>query len=131
MKVTFQFRILTLRNQMGETSRLPIPDIVRPSTSKELEQNFCLMNMIQMMNQGIKKIKGSDTFGPAIDKELAEILNEFVISGTTISGEMLREKFIRPYNVDNLQVPKVSPDIKRHISDKGKATDAAVQKAVT
>ena len=43
----------------------------------------------------------------------------------------LREKFIRPPNVDNLRVPKVEPNIWRNISDKGKAADAAVQKAVS
>ena len=43
----------------------------------------------------------------------------------------LREKFIRPSNVDNLQVPKVEPIIWLNLSDKGKATDAAVQKAVS
>ena len=43
----------------------------------------------------------------------------------------LREKFIRPSNLDNLQLPKVEPIIWRNISDKGKAADAAVQKAVS
>ena len=72
------------------------------------------MNMIRKMNQGDfkKKFKGSDTFGPAIDKELAEIMNEFVISGQPEAAQMLRNFFfIRSYDVDNLQGPKVSPDI--------------------
>ena len=43
----------------------------------------------------------------------------------------LREKFIRSSKVVNLQVPKVEPVIWRNISDKGNATDAAVQRAVT
>ena len=43
----------------------------------------------------------------------------------------LREKFIRPSNLDNLQVPKVEPIIWHIISDKGKVVDAAVQKAVS
>ena len=41
----------------------------------------------------------------------------------------LGEKFIIPSNVDHLQVPKTI--IWGIISDKGKATDAAVQKAVS
>ena len=40
----------------------------------------------------------------------------------------LREKCIRPSNVDNLQVPKVKSILWRNISDKGEATDAAAQK---
>ena len=43
----------------------------------------------------------------------------------------LREKFIRPSKLDNMQVPKVEPIIWRNISDKGKVADAAVQKAVS
>ena len=43
----------------------------------------------------------------------------------------MREKFIRPSNVNHLQVPKVEPFIWRNTSDKGKVTDAAVQKAVS
>ena len=43
----------------------------------------------------------------------------------------LREKFIRPSNVVNLQVPKMNPVIWHNISDKGKAAYAAVQKAVS
>ena len=51
--------------------------------------------------------------------------------GQSEEVKKLQEKFIRPSNVDNLQVPKVEPIIWRSISDKGKATDAAVQKAVS
>ena len=43
----------------------------------------------------------------------------------------MREKFTRPSNIDNLKVPKVEPIIWRNLSDKGNATDAAVQKAVS
>ena len=51
--------------------------------------------------------------------------------GQSEEVKKLREKFIRSSNVDNLQVPKVEPIICRNISDNGKATNAAVQKAVS
>ena len=51
--------------------------------------------------------------------------------GQSEEVKKLQEKFIRPSKVVNLQVPKVEPIIWRNISDKGKATDAAVQKAVS
>ena len=50
--------------------------------------------------------------------------------GQSEEVKKLREKFIRPSNVDNLQVPKVVPIIWRNISDIGKVTYATVQKAV-
>ena len=51
--------------------------------------------------------------------------------GQSEGVKKLREKFFRPSNVDNLQVSTVEPIIWRDISDKGKATDAAVQKDVS
>ena len=76
--------------------------------------------------------KGTEKSCPSIDKGLAEVLNEGVQSvGQSEEVKKLREKFIRPSNVDNLQVQKVQPFIWRNISDKGKVTDAAVQKAVS
>ena len=70
--------------------------------------------------------------GPAVDKELAVVVHEGLrLVGQSEEVKKLREKFIRPSNVDNLQVPKVKPVIWHNISDKGKATDAAVQKAVS
>ena len=76
--------------------------------------------------------KGTEKSGPAIDKGLADVVNEGLRSvGQSEEVKKLREKFIRPSNVDNLQVPKVEPIIWRNLSDKGKATDAAVQKAVS
>ena len=71
-------------------------------------------------------------FGPAIDKGLAEVVNEcFRSVGQSREVQKLKEKFIRPSNVDNLQLPKVEPIIWYRISDKGKATDAAVQKTLS
>ena len=73
--------------------------------------------------------KGTEKSGPAIDKGLADVVNEGLRSvGQSEEVKKLQEKFIRPSNVDNLQVPKVEPIIWRNLSDKGKATDAAVQK---
>ena len=46
-------------------------------------------------------------FGPAIDKGLAEVVNECLRSvGQSEEVQKLKEKFIRPSNVDNLQLPK-------------------------
>ena len=76
--------------------------------------------------------KGTEKSGPAIDKGLADVLNEGLRSvGQSEEVKKLREKFIRPSNVDNLQVPKVEAIIWHNLPDKGKATDAAVQKAVS
>ena len=76
--------------------------------------------------------KGTEKSRPAIDKGLAEVVNEGLRSAGKSEGvKKLREKFIRPSNVDNLQVPKVETIIWRNISDKGKATDAAVKKDVS
>ena len=73
--------------------------------------------------------KGTEKSGPAIDKGLADVVNEGLRSvGQSEEVKKLQEKFIRPSNVDNLQVPKVEPIIWRNLSDKGKAMDAAVQK---
>ena len=77
-------------------------------------------------------LKGSEKSGPAVDKELAVVVHEGLrLVGQSEEVKKLREKFIRPSNVDNLQVPKVKPVIWHNISYKGKATDAAVQKAVS
>ena len=46
-------------------------------------------------------------FGPAIDKGLVEVVNECLRSvGQSEEVQKLKEKFIRPSNVDNLQLPK-------------------------
>ena len=76
--------------------------------------------------------KGTVKSGQAIDKGLTDVVNEG-LRLVRLSEEVkkLQDKFIRPSNVDNLQVLKVEPIIWRNISDKGKATDAAVQKAVS
>ena len=74
--------------------------------------------------------KGTEKSGPAM--ALADVVNEGLRSvEQSEEVKKLREKFIRPSNVDNLQVRKVEPIIWRYISNKGKATDAAVQKAVS
>ena len=85
------------------------------------------------MNQRDSKtyFKENEKSGFAIDKEPVEVVNEGLWSVGQPEVQKLRERLIRPYNLDNLQVPKVGPFIWRHISDKGKATDAAVQKAVS
>ena len=76
--------------------------------------------------------KGTEKSGPALDKGLADVVKEGLRSfGQSEEVIKLRENFIRLSNVDNLQVPKVEPIIWRNLSDKGKATDAAVQKAVS
>ena len=75
--------------------------------------------------------KGSEESGPAIDKELAEIVNKGLRSvGQTEEVKKLKKKFKKPSNVENLQVPTVEPIMWRNMSEKGKAADAAVQKAV-
>ena len=62
--------------------------------------------------------KGSEKSGPAIDKGLADVVNDGLRSvGQSENVTKLREKFIRPSNVDNLQVPKVEPIICRNIPD--------------
>ena len=76
--------------------------------------------------------KGTEKSGPALDKARADVVNEGLQSvGQSEEVKKLREKFIRPSNVDNLQVPKVKPIIWHNISDKRKTTDSAVQKAVS
>ena len=63
---------------------------------------------------------------------LAEVMYEGLQSaGQTEEVKKLGEKFIRPSNVDHFQVQRVESIIWRDSSDKGKATDAAVQEAVS
>ena len=74
--------------------------------------------------------KGTEKSGPAIDKGLAAVVNEgFRSVGQSEEVKKLREKFIRPSNVDNLN--KEEPIIWRNISDEENATGAAVQEAVS
>ena len=116
-----------------------IPDTQQPSTSKELDNILSdgeLASEDESDDDILKELKlvfkGTEKSGPAIDKGLADVVNEGLRSvGQSEEVKKLREKFIRPSNVDNLQVPKVEPIIWRNLSDKGKATDAAVQKAVS
>ena len=52
--------------------------------------------------------KGTEKSGPAIDKGLADVVNEGLRTvGQSEEVKKLHEKFIRPSNVDNLRVPKV------------------------
>ena len=116
-----------------------IPDTQQASTSKELDNILSdgeLASEDESDDDILKELKlvfkGTEKSGPAIDKGLADVVNEGLRSvGQSEEVKKLREKFIRPSNVDNLQVPKVEPIIWRNLSDKGKATDAAVQKAVS
>ena len=116
-----------------------IPDTQQPSTSKELDNILSdgeLASEDESDDDILKELKlvfkGTEKSGPAIDKGLADVVNEGLRSvGQSEEVKKLREKFIRPSNVDNLQVPKVEPIIWRNLSDKGKATDAAVQKAMS
>ena len=50
--------------------------------------------------------------------------------GKTEDIKKLKEKYCRPKNVGNLQVPKVAPVIWRNLSVKGKSVDAAMQKTL-
>ena len=116
-----------------------IPDTQQASTSKELDNILSdgeLASEDESDDDILKELKlvfkGTEKSGPAIDKGLADVVNEGLQSvGQSEEVKKLREKFIRPSNVDNLQVPKVEPIIWRNLADKGKATDAAVQKAVS
>ena len=111
-----------------------IPDTQQPSTSKELDNILSdgeLASEDESDDDILKELKlvfkGTGKSGPAIDKRLADVVNKGLRSvGQSEEVKKLREKFIRPSNVDNLQVPKVEPIIWRNLSHKGKATDAAV-----
>ena len=126
MKVT---RILTSEYQ---TRKHNIPDTQQPSTSKELDNILSdgeLASEDESDDDILKELKlvfkGTEKSGPAIDKGLADVVNEGLRSvGQSEEVKKLWEKFISPSNVDNLQVPKVEPIIWRNLSDKGKATDA-------
>ena len=109
-----------------------IPDTQQPSTSKELDNILSdgeLASEDESDDDILKEVKlvfkGTEKSGPAIDKGLADVVNEGLRSvGQSEEVKKLREKFIRPSNVDNLQVPK-KPIIWRNLSD------AAVKKAVS
>ena len=111
-----------------------IPDTQQPSTSKELDNILSdgeLASEDESDDDILKELKlvfkGTEKSSPAIDKELADVVNEGLRSvGQSEEVRKLQEKFIIPSNVDNLQVPKVEPIIWRNISDKGKTPDAAV-----
>ena len=126
-------------NEVSNKETHHIPDTQQPSTSKELDNILSdgeLASEDESDDDILKELKlvfkGTEKSGPAIDKGLADVVNEGLQSvGQSEEVKKLREKFIRPSNVDNLQVPKVEPIIWRNLSDKGKATDAAVQKAVS
>ena len=116
-----------------------IPDTQQPSTSKELD-NILSDGKLESENESdddiLKELKmifkGTEKSDPAIDKGLADVVNEGLRSvGQSEKVIKLWEKFIRPSNVDNLQVPKVGPIIRRNIPDKRKAMDAIVQKTVS
>ena len=116
-----------------------IPDTQQPSTSKELDNILSdgeLASEDESDDDVLKELKlvfkGTEKSGPAIDKGLTDVVNEGLRSvGQSEEVKKLREKFIRPSNIDNLQVLKVEPIIWRNLSDKGKVTDAAVQKALS
>ena len=92
----------------------------------EDESDYDILKELKLVSEGTEKS------GPAIDKGLADVVNEGLrLIGQSEEVKKLREKFIRPSNVDNLQVLPVEPIIWFNISDKGKAMDAAVQKAVS
>lgn len=75
--------------------------------------------------------KDNEETGPEIDSDLGKIINNGLRSlGQTEEVKKLKEKYRRPSNVGNLQVPRVAPIIWRNLTDKGKAVDAGVQKTV-
>ena len=94
-----------------------MPDTQQPYTSKELdnilsdgeldsedESDAAILKELKLV------FKGTEKSGPAIDKELADVVNEgFRSVGQSEEVKKLWEKFIRPSNVDNLQVPKMEP----------------------
>ena len=75
--------------------------------------------------------KGCEETGPAIDKDMADIVNAG-LRAPSKSEEIkkLKEKFKRPANVENLQVPRTETIMWRNMSEKSRAADAAIQKAV-
>ena len=116
-----------------------IPDTQQPSTSKDLD-NILSDGKLESENESdddiLKELKmvfkGTEKSDIAIDKGLADVVNEGLRSvGQSEEVIKLWEKFIRPSNVDNLQVPKVEPIIRRNIPDKRNAMDAIVQKTVS
>ena len=94
--------------------RLSIPDIEQLSTSKELDKLLSdgELDSDDKSDDDILKdlksvFKGSKKSGLAIDKGLAEVVNEGLRSvGQSEKVKKLREKFIRPSNVDNFACSK-------------------------
>ena len=75
--------------------------------------------------------KGSEETGSAIDKDMAAIVNSGLRAPSkTEEVKKLKEKFLRPANIENLQVPRTEPVIWRNMSEKSRAADAAIQKSV-
>ena len=96
-----------------------IPDTQQPFTFKELDNILSdgeLASEDESDDDILKELKlvfkGTEKSGLAIDKGLAEVVKEGLRSvGQSEEVKKLREKFIRPSNVDNLQVRKVEPII--------------------
>ena len=112
-------RILTSIIEQGKTHN--IPNTQQPSTSKDLNN---ILSDVELASEDdsdddiLKELKfvfkGAEKSCPAIDKELADVVNEGLRSvGQSEEVKRLQEKFIRPSNVDNLQVRKVEPIIWR------------------
>ena len=125
--------------EVSNKETIHISDTQQPSTSKELDNILSdgeLASEDESDDDILKELKfvfkGTEKSGPAIDKGLADVVNGGLRSvGQSEEVKKLREKCIRPSNVDNLQVLKVEPIIWSSISDKGKKTDSAAQKVVS
>ena len=91
-----------------------IPDTQQPSTSKELDNILSdgeLDSEDESDDDILKELKlvfkGTEKSGPAIDKGLADVVNEGLrMVGQLNEMKKLREKFIRPLRVDNCKYQK-------------------------
>ena len=87
-----------------------IPETQQPSTSNQLDNILSdveLDSVDESDDDVLKELKlvfkGTEKSGPAIDKGLTDVVNEGLRSdGQSEEVKKLRDKFIRPSNVDDL-----------------------------
>ena len=82
-----------------------------------------------VFKSSVEQFATAEKPGPAIDHDLATIVNELLTEKLTKEKlEPVQQKYLRPENCENLVTPKIDKPIWQQLKQKTKNTDSAFQK---
>ncbi|CAB4030930.1 Poly P3, partial [Paramuricea clavata] len=106
-------------------------EITSPPIKNDLADIKAAMTemMSSFKNELLKQFAPGEQTGPAIDHDLATIVNELLTEKLTKEKlEPVQDKYLKPENCENLVAPKINKPIWQQLKQETKNTDSTFQK---